>query len=113
MKRLKNISDAVDVANDLASSQKDKFYKDLPKRLDTILGDDQHLHRLKQLSDARNVWITEGGLNPKLPSDPVSFAEWLLDRWGLELKYNAENSGLSGYEVVDEQKHLLFTMVFP
>lgn len=95
------------------SSQNNKLYNNLPSRIDTILGDDQHLHRLKQLADARNAWIKEVGLNPKLPSDPVSFAKWLLDRWGLELKYNAESGGLSGYKVVDEQKHLLFIMVYP
>ena len=95
------------------SLQNNKLYNNLPSRIDTILGDDQHLHRLKQLADARNAWIKEGGLNPKLPADPVSFAKWLLDRWGLELKHNSESGGLSGYEIVDAQKHLLFTMVFP
>ena len=95
------------------SSQNNKLYNNLPSRIDTILGDDQHLHRLKQLADARNAWIVEQKANPKKPVDTNAFANWLFDRWGLELKYNSESGGLSGYEVVDTQKHLLFTMVFP
>ena len=95
------------------SSQNNEFYKDLPKRIDTILGDDQHLHRLKQLADARNAWMKEFGQEPKLPLDTWSFANWLRERWGIELLYNSESMGLAGYTVVDEQKHLLFTMVFP
>jgi hypothetical protein len=97
----------------MSSAKNNNLYKDLPSRIDTIIGDDQHLHRLKQLADARNFWIKEGGLNPTLPSNPVSFAEWLLNRWGLELIIHSESGGLSGYKVIDEQKHLLFTMVFP
>ena len=112
-KRLKIISDAVDAVNDLASSQKDDFYKDLPRRIDTILGEDTHLHKLKQLADARNAWIKEFSQDPKQSLDTWSFANWLRDRWGIELLYNSESMGLSGYTVVDEQKHLLFTMVFP
>lgn len=113
MNRLKNISAAIDAANELASSEKDSFYKDLPRRIDAILGEDTHLHKLKQLADARTAWIKEFGQEPKLPLDTLSFAEWLRDRWGLELKYNAESMGLTGYHVIDEQKHLLFCMVFP
>jgi len=110
--RLKNISVAVDAANDLSASQKDEFYKDLPRRIDTILGEDQHLHKLKQLADARTAWMKEF-VDPAADVNTWSFANWLLDRWGVELIYDTETLGLSGYAVVDAQKHLLFTMVFP
>lgn len=113
LNRLKNISTAVNNANQLAASQLDEFYKDLPSRIDTILGSDQHLHRLKQLSDARIAWIKEVKADGTLPLDTLSFAKWLVDRWGLELTYNAENMGLTGFNVVDEQKHLLFCISFP
>ena len=95
------------------SSKNNNFYRDLPSRIDTILGDDEHLHRLKQLADARNAWMKEFGQEPKLPLDTVSFAEWLLDRWGLALKYNDESGGLTGFDIVDEKKYLLFCLVFP
>jgi len=112
--RLKNISAAVDAANDLSATQKDEFYKDLPRRIDTILGEDQHLHSLKQLADARTAWMKEF-IDPAADFDlnTWSFANWLRDRWGVELIYDNETLGLSGYAVVDAQKHLLFTMVFP
>jgi len=97
----------------MSSAKNNDFYKDLPRRIDTILGDDQHLHRLKQLADARNAWMKEFGQGPKCLIDTWSFAEWLQNRWGIELKYNAESMGLTGYDVVDEQKYLLFCMVFP
>lgn len=95
------------------SSKNDNFYKDLPSRIDTILGEDTHLHKLKQLADARTAWMKEFGQDPKLPLDTWSFASWLRERWGIELLYNSESMGLSGYTVADEQKHLLFCMVFP
>jgi len=112
--RLKNISVAVDAANDLSASQKDEFYKDLPRRIDTILGEDQHLHKLKQLADARTAWMKEF-VDPAPAGyiTTIAFANWLRDRWGVELIYDNETLGLSGYAVVDPQKHLLFTLVFP
>lgn len=113
MSRLKNISSAVDAANDLAASQKDEFYKDLPSRIDTILGGDAHLHQLKQLSDARMAFIEEFGLSHKTHIPFNDFKDWLLDRWGVTLKTTDVMGGLAGYEVVDEQKFLLFCMVFP
>lgn len=89
------------------------LYKDLPERINTILGEDPHLHRLKQLSDAGQAFKKEIGLaaNQHLPTE--QFANWLLERWGLELKYNVPAQGLAGFDVVDEQKYLLFCMVFP
>lgn len=95
------------------SSKNDNFYKDLPSRIDTILGDDLHLHRLKQLADARNAYIKEHNINSREHIHTDSFAHWLRDRWGLSLTYNAESKGLTGFDVVDEQKYLLFCMVFP
>ena len=112
IKQLETISAAVDAANDLSASQKDEFYKDLPRRIDTILGEDNHLHSLKQLADARTAWMKEF-IDPALDLNTWSFANWLRDRWGVELIYDNETLGLSGYAVVDAQKHLLFTMVFP
>ena len=114
--RLKNISAAVDAANDLAASQKDEFYKDLPNRIDTILGEDTHLHKLKQLADARQAFIKEHNLNSRLSLPPEKFRDWLSDRWGIELRFSESipgEFGMSGYSVVDEQKYLLFCMVFP
>ena len=95
------------------SSQNNNLYNNLPNRIDTILGGDQHLHRLKQLSDARSDWIIEQKANPRQPLDTNAFANWLFERWGIELKHHVESGGLSGYEVIDAQKHLLFTMVYP
>ena len=97
------------------SSQND-FYKDLPNRIDTILGDDPHLHNLKQLADARSAFIKEYELDGRYHVPPQKFAEWLLDRWGVELKFSESipgEFGMSGYTVADEQKYLLFCMVFP
>ncbi len=113
MSRLKNISSAVDAANDLSASQKDQFYKDLPSRIDTILGGDQHLHQLKQLSDARMAFIKEFNLSHKTHIPFEEFRVWLLDRWGVALKTTDVMGGLAGFDVVDEQKFLLFQMVFP
>lgn len=115
-KRLKTISAAVDAANDLAATQKDDFYKDLPRRIDTILGEDTHLHKLKQLADARQAFIKEHNLNNQLSLPSEKFRDWLLDRWGIELRFSESipgEFGMSGYSVVDEQKYLLFCMVFP
>lgn len=116
LKRLKTISDAVNNANQLAASQLDEFYQDLPRRIDTILGDDYHLHRLKQLADARSAFIKEFELDGRYHVPPQKFADWLLERWGVQLRYSESvpgELGMSGYDVVDEQKHLLFCMVFP
>lgn len=98
------------------SSQNNDFYKDLPSRIDTILGDDLHLHKLKQLADARSAFIKEFELNNHLSVPVQKFSEWLSDRWGIELTYSESvpgELGMSGYTVVDEQKYLLFCMVFP
>lgn len=92
------------------------LYSDLPSRIDTIIGDDQHLHRLKQLADARSEFIKEHNLNSHLSLPPKKFRDWLLDRWGIELRFSESipgEFGMSGYDVVDEQKYLLFCMVFP
>jgi len=96
-----------------SAKNNNNLYSDLPNRIDTILGEDTHLHKLKQLSLARNAWMAEFGQEPKLPLDTWSFAMWLHDRWGIELRYNSESMGLAGYNVVDKQKYLLFCMVFP
>lgn len=98
------------------SSEKNDFYNDLPRRIDTILGDDYHLHRLKQLADARQAFIKEFELDGRYHVPPQKFANWLLERWGVQLRYSESvpgELGMSGYDVVDEQKHLLFCMVFP
>ena len=89
------------------------LYKDLPERINTLLGEDKHLHQLKQLSDARMAFIKEFGLSysTHIPFD--DFKVWLLDRWGLTLKDSDVMGGLAGFDVVDEQKFLLFQLVFP
>ena len=97
------------------SSQND-FYKDLPSRINTLINDDHHLHKLKQLADARAQFIEEFKLDNRKAIPPQKFSAWLLERWGVELSY-AESVpgelGMTGYAVADEQKYLLFCMVFP
>ena len=95
------------------SSVKNDLYKDLPERINTILGEDKQLHQLKQLSDARMAFIEEFNLSHKSHIPFNEFKEWLSDRWGLKLKDSDVMGGLAGFEVVDEQKFLLFCMVFP
>ncbi len=89
------------------------LYKNLPERINTILGEDKHLHRLKQLADARNAYVKEIGLTYKDSVPAKKFGDWLLERWGIRLTTSDVMGGLSGYEVVDEQKFLMFCMVFP
>ena len=57
--------------------------------------------------------MKEFSIDPNADLNTWSFANWLQNRWGVELTYDSETLGLSGYAVVDAQKHLLFTMVFP
>lgn len=90
-----------------------KLYKDQAERLNTILGEDKHLHQLKQLSDARMAFIEEFGLSHKTHIPFDDFKDWLLDRWGVALKTTDVMGGLAGFDVADEQKFLLFCMVFP
>ena len=89
------------------------LYKDQAERLNTILGEDKHLHQLKQLSDARMAYIKEFNLSNKTHIPFDEFRAWLLDRWGVRLESDDATGGLMGFEVVDEQKFLLFQMVFP
>lgn len=98
------------------SSKNNDFYKDLPSRIDTILGEDQHLHKLKQLADARAAFVLEFELNNRLSVPVQKFSDWLLNRWGISLEYSESvpgELGMSGYRVVDEKKYLLFCVVFP
>lgn len=97
----------------MSSAKNDDFYKDLPSRIDTILGEDHNLHRLKQLTDARNVFIEEFRLNSQEHTPIQKFGEWLQERWGIELIVDSESGGLAGFNVADEQKYLLFCIVFP
>lgn len=89
------------------------LYKDLPERINTLLGEDKHLHQLKQLSDARMAFIEEHKLSSRDRIPTQKFSEWLTERWGVTLKSDDATGGLMGFDVVDEQKFLLFQMVFP
>lgn len=96
-----------------SAKSNNNLYKDQAERINTILGEDSHLHRLKQLADARNAYVKEIGLTYKDSVPAAKFGDWLLERWGIKLTTSDVMGGLSGYEVVDEQKFLLFCMVFP
>ena len=97
----------------MSSAKNNNLYRDLPSRIDTLLGEDKHLHQLKQLADARSAFVEEFRLNSKERIPTQKFGEWLLERWGLELVINGESGGLAGFNVIDEQKFLLFQLVFP
>lgn len=102
IKHLKTISAAVDAANDLSATQKDEFYKDLPKRIDTILGEDGKWWDL--LRKAQLEFNTISG-------DKASFQVWLNETYGLQIHYDYDGI-LPNHEIVDEQKYLLFKLKF-
>lgn len=94
-------------------SANNNLYKDKLARIDTIIGEDGHLHKLKQIADAYQMFGMENGLSVRDRMDSGAFAEWLLARWGVDLLVDrSETGGIKGYVVADEKKYLLFCMVF-
>jgi hypothetical protein len=102
IKQLETISAAVDAANDLSATQKDEFYKDLPKRIDTILGQDGKWWDL--LRKAQLEYNTTGG-------NKADFQFWLNEHYGLQIYYDYDGI-LPNHDIVDEQKYLLFKLKF-
>ena len=113
MQRIKSVSNTLAAAQNTQNTNTNDLYKDLPERINTLLGEDKHLHQLKQLSDARMAFIEEHKLTSRDRIPTQKFSERLSDRWGIKLKSDDATGGLMGFDVIDEQKFLLFQMVFP
>ena len=83
---------------------KDEYYNTPEARLDTVLGDHKKFFDLLRR------------IRPEYDSDPNTvpeFPEWLLDRYGIELKLNSDGRITADYNIVDEQKYLICCLKYP
>ena len=77
---------------------KNEYYNTPEARLNTVLGDHKKFFDLLRR------------IRPEYDSDPNTvpgFPEWLLDRYGIELKLNSDGRITADYNIVDEQKYLI------
>ena len=95
------------------SSKNDDLYKDLPNRISTVMGD--YMRQLRQVHDARIAYMADKGLHVNESISVDELNAWLEEHYGVKLKYNTSNDGITGlvgYDVIDEQKFLVFCLKF-
>lgn len=79
------------------------LYADKWTRIDTLLGDISFLARLTR---ARDDFVSDG-----TPYEVTAFLKWLSDTYGVVAAIRDGNIAAE-YQVVDEQKFLMFLMKY-
>ena len=96
------------ISKQLPAESKDEYYRDTEARLDTIIGGNtQHFLRLQRV---KNEWDELAQAVP-IGQGFLTFDDYVEEYYGVRLKYDGDNVSLA-YEVVDEQKHLMFILKF-
>ena len=82
-----------------------ELYNDHERRLDTVLGDADFWHAMKQCRDG------EGHLHCQTP---LSMRQWFLETYGIELQFSDQYMDKLKPEVqiADESKYLLFLLKY-
>ena len=87
------------------TSELDGYYQDRNSRLNTVIGNDSQIWR--KIVAARDDYHSQYGTQ----SSPEYFNLWLINEWGIELKFEAGMVSLNS-QIVDEQKYILFLLKY-
>lgn len=85
-----------------------KLYSTKEARLDTLVGDSSYLAKIYRL---RNEYIDKLNQQHHVTFSNKAFYDWVTDNYGIHMIVD-EDGITSKYEVVDEQKFLLFNLKY-
>ena len=90
------------------SSQNNKLYSTSEARLDTLVGDTSYLAKIYRL---RDEYIDTLNQQHHVTFSNKAFYDWVTNNYGVRMI--VDEDGITGkYEVIDEQKFLLFNLKY-
>jgi hypothetical protein len=92
----------------MSSQNNNKLYATNEDRFDTLLGDSSYLSKIYKV---RNEYIDKLNQQHHVTFSNKAFYDWVANTYGIQMI--VDEDGITGkYEIVDEQKFLLFNLKY-